>query len=69
MKELTTLQLALPTGSIDSYIQSVNQVPILSPEEEELDLARRLRDHNDLEAARRLVMAHLRFVVKIGGAP
>ncbi len=64
MKELTTLQLALPTGSIDSYIQSVNQVPILTPEEE-LDLARRLRDESDIEAARRLVMAHLRFVVKI----
>lgn len=59
-----SLQLALPTGSIEAYIQSVNQVPILS-QEEELDLARRLRDYGDIEAARRLVMSHLRFVVKI----
>ncbi len=59
-----SLQLALPTGSIDSYIQSVNQVPILT-QEEEVELARRLRDFNDIEAARRLVMSHLRFVVKI----
>ncbi len=64
MNQLTNLQLALPTGSIESYISSVNQVPILSLEEEQV-LARRLRDENDLEAARRLVMAHLRFVVKI----
>ncbi len=59
-----SLQIALPTGSIDSYIQSVNQVPILT-QEEEIELARRLRDFNDIEAARRLVMSHLRFVVKI----
>jgi RNA polymerase sigma-32 factor len=64
MNQLTNLQFALPTGSIESYISSVNQVPILSLEEEQV-LARRLRDENDLEAARRLVMSHLRFVVKI----
>jgi len=64
MNQLTNLQLALPTGSIESYISSVNQVPILSLEEEQ-GLARRLRDEDDLEAARRLVMSHLRFVVKI----
>jgi RNA polymerase sigma-32 factor len=60
----SNLQFALPTGSIESYISSVNQVPILSPEEE-LDLARRFRDEEDIEAARALVMSHLRFVVKI----
>jgi RNA polymerase sigma-32 factor len=64
MNQLTNLQFALPTGSIESYISSVNQVPILSLEEEQV-LARRLRDENDIEAARRLVMSHLRFVVKI----
>ena len=64
MNQLTKLQLALPTGSIESYISSVNQVPILSLEEEQM-LARKLRDENDIEAARRLVMSHLRFVVKI----
>ena len=64
MNQLTNLQFALPTGSIENYISSVNQVSILSLEEEQV-LARRLRDENDLEAARRLVMSHLRFVVKI----
>lgn len=64
MNQLQSLQLALPTGSIENYIQSVNRIPILS-QEEEIELARRLRDENDIEAARRLVMSHLRFVVKI----
>ena len=64
MKDLSNLQLALPTGSLEAYIASVNQAPILSLEEEQ-GLARRLSADNDLEAARRLVMAHLRFVVKI----
>ena len=64
MKDLSNLQFALPTGSLEAYIASVNQAPILSLEEEQ-GLARRLRADNDLEAARRLVMAHLRFVVKI----
>ena len=64
MNQLTNLQFALQTGSIESYISSVNKVPILSLEEEQV-LARRLRDEGDIEAARRLVMSHLRFVVKI----
>lgn len=64
MNQLTNLQFALPTGSIESYISSVNQVPILSLEEEQ-GLARRFRDEEDIEAARALVMSHLRFVVKI----
>ena len=64
MKDLSNLQFALPTGSLEAYIASVNQAPILSLEEEQ-GLARRLSADNDLEAARRLVMAHLRFVVKI----
>ena len=64
MNQLTNLQFALPTGSIDTYIQSVNKVPMLS-QEEELELARRLHDENDIKVARRLVMSHLRFVVKI----
>ncbi len=62
--QLTNLQYALPTGSIESYISSVNQVPILSLEDEQM-LARRFRDEEDIEAARALVMSHLRFVVKI----
>ena len=62
--QLTNLNFALPTGSIESYISSVNQVPILSLEDEQM-LARRFRDEEDIEAARALVMSHLRFVVKI----
>lgn len=60
----TNINVALPTGSIESYISSVNQVPILSLEEEQV-LARRFREQEDIEAARALVMSHLRFVVKI----
>ena len=64
MNQLTNLQFALPAGSINSYIHSVNQVPILTLEEEQR-LARLLKENNDIEAARQLVMSHLRFVVKI----
>ena len=59
-----TLQLALPAGSLDTYIQSVNLIPILSAEEER-DLAMRYRHDNDLDAAKQLVMSHLRFVVRV----
>ena len=58
------IALAGPIGSLDSYIQKVNSIPVLDKEEEQL-LARRLAEHNDLEAARRLVMSQLRFVVHI----
>jgi RNA polymerase sigma-32 factor len=56
--------LAGPIGSLDSYIQRVNSIPVLDKEEEQR-LARRLAEHNDLDAARRLVMSQLRFVVHI----
>jgi RNA polymerase sigma-32 factor len=62
-KELAT-PMTLPTGNMDAYISAAFQLPILSAEEEHA-LAVRLRDHQDLDAARSLVMAHLRFVVKI----
>jgi RNA polymerase sigma-32 factor len=58
------LALAGPVGSLDAYIQGVGAIPVLSKEDEQ-DLARRLREDEDLEAARDLVMAHLRFVVHI----
>lgn len=58
------LALAGPVGSLDAYIQAVGSIPVLSKEDEQ-QLARRLRDHEDLDAARDLVMAHLRFVVHI----
>jgi RNA polymerase sigma-32 factor len=51
-------------GSLDSYTQTVNRMPMLSTEEEQ-ELAQRLRLQNDLEAAQRLIVAHLRFVVHI----
>lgn len=61
---LQKLDLALPIGSLEAYIARVNQFPILTAEEEH-NLACQLRDHQDLDAARKLVMAHLRFVVRI----
>src|SRR3989441_2131476 len=54
----------MPTGSIDAYIQTVNRFPILTFEEEQR-LATRSRDENDLEAARQLVLSHLRLVVAL----
>lgn len=61
-----TNALALPTlgGSLESYIQSANSFPILS-QEEETNLARRLWNYGDLEAAQQLILSHLRFVVAI----
>ena len=56
--------MPMPVGSIEAYIQSVNRFPILSAEEEQR-LARRFRDANDLEAARQLVVSHLRLVVAL----
>jgi len=58
------LILAGPVGSLSAYIQAVGSVEVLSKEDEQA-LAHRLRDDEDLEAARELVMAHLRFVVHI----
>jgi RNA polymerase sigma-32 factor len=64
MDKSINLQLALPTGSLDSYIQSVNKIPLLSLEEEQ-ELAKKFHDSNDLEAARQLILSHLRFVVRV----
>jgi len=58
------LIMAGPVGSLSAYIQAVGSVEVLSKEDEQA-LAHRLRDDEDLEAARELVMAHLRFVVHI----
>ena len=58
------LALAGPVGSLDAYIQAVGSIPVLTKEDEQA-LSRRYRDEEDLEAARDLVMAHLRFVVHI----
>ncbi len=60
--KLTTT--VLPTGSMDSYVSAAFQLPMLSQQEEH-DLAVRWRDQKDLEAAKQLVLSHLRFVVRI----
>jgi RNA polymerase sigma-32 factor len=52
------------SGSIEAYIQAANRMPMLS-EAEEQDLARRFRDGEDLEAARKLVLSHMRLVIAI----
>ncbi|WP_296805965.1 RNA polymerase sigma factor RpoH [Thiocapsa sp.] len=54
----------MPTGTIDSYISGAYQIPVLTPEEEK-SLAIQLRDNGDMEAAKRLVTSHLRFVIRI----
>jgi RNA polymerase sigma-32 factor len=63
---LVANNLPIPSalGSLDAYISAVNRIPMLTLEEEQ-DCATRLRDEGDLEAARRLVLAHLRFVVHV----
>lgn len=63
-KQLQTVDLALPIGSLESYIHWVNRIPMLNAEEEQ-QLARRFREQGDLEAARQLVLSNLRFVVRV----
>ena len=58
------LPIPSPLGSLEAYINAVHQIPVLSVEAEQ-DLARRYRDHEDLDAARELVHSHLRFVVHV----
>jgi len=54
-------------GNLDAYIRSVQAIPLLEATEEQA-LARRLRDQNDLKAASRLVLSHLRLVVSISAS-
>jgi RNA polymerase sigma-32 factor len=68
MRTAMSLPMTLPTplaaGSIEAYIQAVNRIPMLTPERERA-LALSLRERNDLEAARELVLSHLRLVVSV----
>jgi RNA polymerase sigma-32 factor len=66
MTHAMTVAVPFPSagGSLDSYIQAVNRFPLLT-QEQETEFARRLRDHEDVEAARQLVVSHLRLVVAI----
>jgi len=59
------MNLPVPAvGSLDSYIQTVNRFPLLS-QEQEFALATRFKTENDLDAARELVLSHLRVVVSV----
>jgi RNA polymerase sigma-32 factor len=51
-------------GHLDAYISAVNRMPMLTLEEEQ-EAARQLKNHDDLEAARKLVLSHLRLVVSV----
>ena len=62
--ELQLSQNLVPGANLESYIQTVNQIPVLSADEEQ-SLAQRFHDHGDIEAARQMVLSHLRFVVHI----
>ena len=53
-----------PEGNLSRYLQEIRKFPMLTPEEE-LELSRRWRDHEDMDAAHKLVTSHLRLVAKI----
>src|SRR5216684_4534117 len=61
---LGSMPVPMPTGSLEAYVQTVDRFPILAAEEERA-LARRFRAEGDLEAARSLVLSHLRLVVAV----
>ena len=61
---ITGFPVLSATGSIDAYISAANRVPMLT-EADELRLARRLRDDGDVDAARQLVLSHLRLVISV----
>ncbi|MDR2189459.1 MAG: RNA polymerase sigma factor RpoH [Azonexus sp.] len=64
MTQAMTLPIPAAVGNIDAYIQAANRYPMLS-EAEETGLAKRFRDEGDVEAARRLVLSHLRLVISV----
>ena len=64
MTHALTLPTPLAVGNIDAYIQVANRYPMLS-EAEEINLAERFHNEGDLDAARQLVLSHLRLVISI----
>lgn len=64
MSKSLQLQFAVPSGSLESYLQAARNIPILSADEER-ELAIQLQEHGDLEAAQKLVLSHLRFVAHV----
>ncbi|MDF2691035.1 MAG: polymerase sigma factor RpoH [Gammaproteobacteria bacterium] len=64
LPSLSTMSYCAPIADLNAYVRFANSVPMLE-EAEEKELALRLKLHQDLEAAQRLVLSHLRFVIKI----
>lgn len=64
MTKDTQFPVLVPQGSIEAYIRAANQYPMLTAEEEK-ELAERLYYDGDLEAAKKLIMSHLRFVIHV----
>jgi RNA polymerase sigma-32 factor len=62
--ELTPMPVLSPGDSLEAYVQAVNGIPVLTSERER-ELAEQLFSNGDLDSARQLVMAHLRFVVYV----
>lgn len=60
----TTFNINLPINSLEAYIGYVNKIPLLS-QAEEVELATRLQQNNDLDAAKQMVLSHARYVVRI----
>ena len=58
------LALTVPQGSIDAYVQMINEIPVLTADEE-LKLAKQYHDKEDLDAVRQLILSNLRFVVHV----
>jgi len=63
-KSLQVIDVRLPAGSIETYLQQINQIPMLT-QEEELELAIRLQKNNDVAAAKGLILPHLRYVARV----
>jgi RNA polymerase sigma-32 factor len=63
-KALKPVDILLPIGSLEAYLHYVNQIPMLTLEEEQ-EMALKLQTDNELEAAKRLILAHLRYVVRV----
>lgn len=61
---LQPFNIHLPINSLEAYIGYVNKIPLLT-QAEEIDLASRLQQHNDLDSAKKLVLSHARYVVRI----
>ena len=66
MNTTSTLNFPVPSalGTFDQYVSAVNKYPLLTLEQEQ-DLGRRWKHTQDLDAARQLVLSHLRFVVSV----